>query len=234
VELRQQGAAAAAAQLHRRSACRAAAALAAPRADTSVPGAAAGPQVRFAKFELRNGDVARARQCYERGLQDLGDEAQTVGGLTRGLAAERGRLSRGRGPAGWGFGELSVCGGGGEGRCGLGRCQGLQLHIGRRSGLPCRAGAGGVLPGVCRLRGAGQGGRARARHLQVGGGPGAADAQAWCCCRPATSRQPEGRGTARRAVCRRAAPSTAAAPSQQDPASPSQRPAPPPAPRPSC
>ncbi len=35
--------------------------------------------VRFAKFELRSGDVARSRQTYERALQDLGEEAQSVG-----------------------------------------------------------------------------------------------------------------------------------------------------------
>ena len=34
--------------------------------------------VRYAKFEMKNGDVALARQCYERAVESLGDEAQTV------------------------------------------------------------------------------------------------------------------------------------------------------------
>lgn len=34
--------------------------------------------VRFAKFEMQNGEVARARRCYERAVEELGDDAQTV------------------------------------------------------------------------------------------------------------------------------------------------------------
>ena len=34
--------------------------------------------VRYAKFELRNGDVARSRRCYERAVEELGEDAQTV------------------------------------------------------------------------------------------------------------------------------------------------------------
>ena len=34
--------------------------------------------VRYAKFEMRNGDVARSRRCYERAVEELGEDAQTV------------------------------------------------------------------------------------------------------------------------------------------------------------
>ncbi len=36
--------------------------------------------VRYAKFEFQNGEVALARRCYERGVEELGEDAQTVGG----------------------------------------------------------------------------------------------------------------------------------------------------------
>jgi hypothetical protein len=35
--------------------------------------------VRYAKFELGNGEVALARRCYERAVEELGEDAQTVG-----------------------------------------------------------------------------------------------------------------------------------------------------------
>lgn len=34
--------------------------------------------VRFAKFELQNNDVARSRSCYERAMEALGEDANTV------------------------------------------------------------------------------------------------------------------------------------------------------------
>jgi len=34
--------------------------------------------VRYAKFEMQNGKVGLARQCYERAVEDLGEDAQTV------------------------------------------------------------------------------------------------------------------------------------------------------------
>ena len=34
--------------------------------------------VRYAKFEMQNGDVARARMCYERAVEQLAEDAQTV------------------------------------------------------------------------------------------------------------------------------------------------------------
>ena len=34
--------------------------------------------VRYAKFEMRNGDVTRSRRCYERAVEELGEDAQTV------------------------------------------------------------------------------------------------------------------------------------------------------------
>lgn len=34
--------------------------------------------VRYAKFEMQNGEVARARQCYERAVEALGEDAQSV------------------------------------------------------------------------------------------------------------------------------------------------------------
>lgn len=34
--------------------------------------------VRYAKFEMKEGEVARARRCYERAVEELGDDAQTV------------------------------------------------------------------------------------------------------------------------------------------------------------
>ena len=36
--------------------------------------------VRYAKFEMRNGDVLRSRRCYERAVEELGEDAQTVRG----------------------------------------------------------------------------------------------------------------------------------------------------------
>ncbi len=36
--------------------------------------------VRYAKFEMRNGDVLRSRRCYERAVEELGEDAQTVKG----------------------------------------------------------------------------------------------------------------------------------------------------------
>ncbi len=37
--------------------------------------------VRYAKFEMRNGDVVRSRRCYERAVEELGEDAQTVRAL---------------------------------------------------------------------------------------------------------------------------------------------------------
>lgn len=34
--------------------------------------------VRYAKFEMQNSDVARARACYERAVEQLAEDAQTV------------------------------------------------------------------------------------------------------------------------------------------------------------
>ena len=34
--------------------------------------------VRFAKFEAQSGEFSRARGCYERAVQELGEDGQTV------------------------------------------------------------------------------------------------------------------------------------------------------------
>jgi crooked neck len=34
--------------------------------------------VRYAKFEMSNGNVALARRCYERAVESLGEDGQTV------------------------------------------------------------------------------------------------------------------------------------------------------------
>ena len=34
--------------------------------------------VRYAKFEMSNGNVALARNCYERAVESLGEDGQTV------------------------------------------------------------------------------------------------------------------------------------------------------------
>lgn len=34
--------------------------------------------VRYAKFEMKNGQVGLARQCYERSVGELGEDGQTV------------------------------------------------------------------------------------------------------------------------------------------------------------
>ena len=34
--------------------------------------------VRYAKFEMRNGEVARARGCYEHAVEEMGDDANTA------------------------------------------------------------------------------------------------------------------------------------------------------------
>lgn len=34
--------------------------------------------VRYAKFEMQNGEVGLARRCYERAVDELGEDAQTV------------------------------------------------------------------------------------------------------------------------------------------------------------
>ena len=34
--------------------------------------------VRYAKFEMKNGDISLARQCYERAVEALGEDGQTV------------------------------------------------------------------------------------------------------------------------------------------------------------
>ena len=36
--------------------------------------------MRFAKFEMKNGDLAAARHCYERAVDELGEDANNVGG----------------------------------------------------------------------------------------------------------------------------------------------------------
>lgn len=33
---------------------------------------------RYAKFEMQNGQVGLARRCYERAIEQLGEDAQTV------------------------------------------------------------------------------------------------------------------------------------------------------------
>lgn len=35
--------------------------------------------VRYAKFEMQHGQIGLARQCYERAVEELGEEGQTVG-----------------------------------------------------------------------------------------------------------------------------------------------------------
>ena len=48
--------------------------------------------VRFAKFEMQNGEIPLARACYERAVEQLGEDAQTVSLLpdkgTRGILLE--------------------------------------------------------------------------------------------------------------------------------------------------
>lgn len=39
--------------------------------------------VRYAKFEMKNGEVALARRTYERAVEELGEDAQTVGADAR-------------------------------------------------------------------------------------------------------------------------------------------------------
>jgi len=36
--------------------------------------------VRYAKFEMRNGEVSRARGCYEHAVEEMGDDANTARG----------------------------------------------------------------------------------------------------------------------------------------------------------
>ena len=48
--------------------------------------------VRYAKFEMKNGDIGLARQCYERAVESLGDEAQTVRGRTVGVSGTHNEL----------------------------------------------------------------------------------------------------------------------------------------------
>ena len=48
--------------------------------------------VRFAKFEMKNGQIGPARQCYERAVGELGEDGQNVSHsleshATQGLAA---------------------------------------------------------------------------------------------------------------------------------------------------
>jgi hypothetical protein len=40
--------------------------------------------VRYAKFEMQNGEVALARKCYERAVEELGDDANHVSEVTLG------------------------------------------------------------------------------------------------------------------------------------------------------
>jgi hypothetical protein len=35
--------------------------------------------VRYAKFEMKNGEIPLARGCYERAIEELGEDGQTVG-----------------------------------------------------------------------------------------------------------------------------------------------------------
>lgn len=34
--------------------------------------------VRYAKFEMKHGELELARQCYERAVEELGEDGQTV------------------------------------------------------------------------------------------------------------------------------------------------------------
>lgn len=34
--------------------------------------------VRYAKFEMKNGQIGLARRCYERAVGEMGEDAQTV------------------------------------------------------------------------------------------------------------------------------------------------------------
>lgn len=34
--------------------------------------------VRYAKFEMQNGEIGLARKCYERAVEELGEDAETV------------------------------------------------------------------------------------------------------------------------------------------------------------
>lgn len=64
--------------------------------------------MRYAKFEFQNGEVALARRCYERGVEELGEDAQTVGHggvcVLAGVLTYGGQAT-GVGSAGWGGGE---------------------------------------------------------------------------------------------------------------------------------
>lgn len=39
--------------------------------------------VRFAKFEMQNGEVSLARKCYEQAVEELGEDGETVSLLMR-------------------------------------------------------------------------------------------------------------------------------------------------------
>jgi len=44
--------------------------------------------VRYAKFEMQHNDVTRARTCYERALEALGDDGHTVRGTAQHSTAQ--------------------------------------------------------------------------------------------------------------------------------------------------
>ena len=43
--------------------------------------------VRFAKAEMKEGEISRARRCYERAVEELGEDAQTVSPLVSSFEA---------------------------------------------------------------------------------------------------------------------------------------------------
>lgn len=74
--------------------------------------------VRYAKFEMKNGDISLARQCYERAVEALGEDGQTVslGLVAGGEAGERGRGEQSGARHGSRGGKGDAGRGGGAGR----------------------------------------------------------------------------------------------------------------------
>lgn len=44
--------------------------------------------VRYAKFEMQNGEIGLARKCYERAVEELGEDGETVSSLSMLLVIE--------------------------------------------------------------------------------------------------------------------------------------------------
>ena len=45
--------------------------------------------VRYAKFEMKNGQIGLARRCYERAVGEMGEDAQTVSAVSLHMLASR-------------------------------------------------------------------------------------------------------------------------------------------------